>query len=179
MPDTYRPCYFQSCLNLAFQTMAVHVVFVCLGNICRSPAAQGILEHKVAAAGLSDRITVDSCGTAAFNIGKSPDPRSSRACAAAGYDISTQIARQICDEDYHRSDYLIVMDRKNLGNVEAWTPKEFSGEIKLLLEYSQHGGNSQIPDPFYDDAEQFDKVIRTLEKATDALLAHIRREHHL
>lgn len=157
--------------------MSVHVVFVCLGNICRSPAAQGILEKKVAAAGLSAEISVDSCGTAAFNIGKSPDPRSTAAAAKAGYDISGQIARQICDADYAQSDYVIVMDRKNLSNVLAWAPAGFDGEIKLLLDYSSHSGDSQIPDPFYDSAEQFDAVIASLEKAVDALLAHI-REHH-
>ena len=159
--------------------MSVHVVFVCLGNICRSPAAQGILEAKVATAGLDGHISVDSCGTAAFNIGKSPDPRSTQAAAKAGYDIADQVARQICDDDYHRGHYVIVMDRKNLSNVEAWAPAGFDGEIKLLLDYSSNGGNSQIPDPFYDNAEQFDVVIRTLEKAIDALLNHIRQHHRL
>tara|TARA_Y100001936_G_scaffold252862_1_gene314542 strand:+ start:3025 stop:3534 length:510 start_codon:yes stop_codon:yes gene_type:complete len=159
--------------------MSIHVVFVCLGNICRSPAAQGILEYKVAEAGLSEHISVDSCGTAAFNIGKAPDPRSIQAAEKAGYDISQQIARQICDDDYHRSHYVIVMDRKNLSNVEAWAPADFNGEINLLLHYQSNGGNSQIPDPFYDDAEQFDHVIRTLENAIDALLSHIRQQHQL
>lgn len=159
--------------------MSIHVVFVCLGNICRSPAAQGIFEKKVRDAGLADKITVDSCGTAAFNIGKSPDPRSVSAAAKAGYDISQQRARQIDDEDYHRSRYVIAMDRNNLGNVLAWAPKDFDGEIKLFLDYCQHGGNRQIPDPFYGKEEQFDRVITSLEKAADGLLSHIRAQHSL
>ena len=159
--------------------MTIHVVFVCLGNICRSPAAQGIFEKKVSDAGLDQRITVDSCGTAAFNIGKSPDPRAVSAAAKAGYDISQQIARQIDDDDYHRGSYLIAMDRNNLGNVMAWAPKNFDGEIKLFLDYCHHGGNRQIPDPFYGKADQFDTVIRSLEKAADGLLHYIREQHSL
>ena len=157
--------------------MSVGVLFVCLGNICRSPAAQGILEHRVQAAGLSGQIVVDSCGTATFNLGKSPDTRSQSAALRAGYDISEQIARQICDDDYERFDYIIAMDRINLMNVEAWAPKDYAGEIKLFMSYCQHGGNAQIPDPYYKEADAFDGVIQTLERAADGLLKHIRSKH--
>ena len=115
--------------------MTVNVIFVCLGNICRSPAAQGILEAMVQDAGLSDKITVDSCGTAPFNVGKSPDPRSIEASSRAGYDISQQIARQIDDADYEKNDYVIAMDRINLTNIETWAPANFQGEINLLMHY--------------------------------------------
>lgn len=159
--------------------MTVNVIFVCLGNICRSPAAQGILESMVQDAGLSDKITVDSCGTAPFNVGKSPDPRSIEASSRAGYDISQQIARQIDDSDYEKNDYVIAMDRINLTNVETWAPANFQGEINLLMHYYQRGGSSQIPDPYYDDAGKFDKVIEVIEKATAKLLAYIREKHQL
>ncbi len=157
--------------------MSVGVLFVCLGNICRSPAAQGIFEHRIRSAGLSDQIHTDSCGTAAFNLGKSPDERSQSAALRAGYDISDQIARQICDEDYQRFNYVIAMDRINLTNVEAWAPKDFAGEINLFMNYCKNGGNAQIPDPYYKEAEAFDGVIQTLERAADGLLAHIRTKH--
>ncbi len=159
--------------------MSIHVVFVCLGNICRSPAAQGIFEQRVRAAGLDSQITTDSCGTAAFNVGKSPDPRSVAAAAKAGYDIAAQIARQIDDSDFERAHYLIAMDRMNLTNIQAWAPADFTGEIGLFMDYHQHGGHSQIPDPFYDDEKQFDKTIVLLEKATDGLLAYIKQKHEL
>lgn len=159
--------------------MTVNVVFVCLGNICRSPAAQGILEDMVAKAGLSEHIVVDSCGTAAFNVGKSPDTRSVEASARAGYDISQQIARQIDDHDYEVNNFVIAMDRINLTNVRAWAPADFSGEIELFMHYSKKGRNSQIPDPYYDDAGKFDKVVTTLEQAAAGLLAYIREKHSL
>ncbi len=157
--------------------MPLSVLFVCLGNICRSPAAQGILEKRILEAGLQDRIRVDSCGTAAFNLGKAPDARSQAASLRAGYDISTQIARQICDEDYQEFDYIIAMDRINLTSVKAWAPKDYSGEIELFMNYCKHGGNAQIPDPYYEEAKAFDGVISALEKAAEGLLAHIRTKH--
>lgn len=157
--------------------MPVSVLFVCLGNICRSPAAQGILEKRIEEAGLQGQIAVDSCGTAAFNVGKSPDERSLSASLRAGYDISGQIARQICDEDYEEFDYIIAMDRINLTNVTAWAPVNYQGEIQLFMHYCKNGGNSQIPDPYYKEADAFDGVIKSLEKAADGLLAHIRKQH--
>ena len=157
--------------------MTVKVLFVCLGNICRSPAAQGILEKMVADEGLSDTIHVDSCGTAAFNVGKNPDPRSVAASAEAGYDISQQIARQIDDDDYVNSDIIIAMDRANLTNIQAWAPDDFAGEINLFMHYANHGGSAQIPDPYYADASKFGEVIKTLEKASSALLDHIKEKY--
>lgn len=159
--------------------MTINVLFVCLGNICRSPAAQGIFEKLVEDAGLSNHIKVDSCGTAAFNVGKNPDPRSIEASARAGYDISQQIARQIQDEDYDNNDFVIAMDRINLTNIEAWAPKDFDGEINLFMHYCKHGGNAQIPDPYYADASKFDGVIKSLEKASTGLLNHISVKYRL
>jgi protein-tyrosine phosphatase len=157
--------------------MSIHVVFVCLGNICRSPAAQGVFEKYISEAGLADKISVDSCGTAAFNIGKSPDPRSTAAAKRAGYDISQQIARQIDDGDYHRANYVVAMDRMNLTNVLAWAPADYDGEIKLLMDYCNHSGNSQIPDPYYDDEHSFDKVIQQIEVAAKGLINTIKTQH--
>jgi protein-tyrosine phosphatase len=159
--------------------MSINILFVCLGNICRSPAAEGIFSKLVENAQLSDKIKVDSCGTAAFNIGKPPDPRSTAAAARAGYDISQQIARQINDDDYHANHYLIAMDRINLTHVKAWAPKNFQGEIELFMAYSQKSGNTQVPDPFYDDEGQFDKVIKILEISALGLLEHVRKQHQL
>ncbi|WP_320836626.1 low molecular weight protein-tyrosine-phosphatase [Zhongshania sp.] len=157
--------------------MPIHVVFVCLGNICRSPAAQGVFEKYVLDAGLADKVSVDSCGTAAFNLGKSPDPRSIAAAGRAGYDITQQIARQIDDHDYQHASYVVAMDRMNLTNVLAWAPADYDGEIKLLMDYCGHNGNSQIPDPYYDDEHSFDRVIQQIEIAAKGLLETIRQAH--
>ncbi len=160
--------------------MSINVLFVCLGNICRSPSAQGILEKQIAKLNLTDSIQVDSCGTAPFNVGKSPDDRALQACAAAGYDISMQIARQIEDEDYLNFDYIIPMDRKNMMSVTAWQPKDFSGEIKLMMQYHPNAlGNTQIPDPYHDRPEAFNPIISCLEEACAGLLEHIQQKHGL
>lgn len=156
--------------------MPIHAVFVCLGNICRSPAAQGVFEKYVLEAGLADKVSVDSCGTAAFNLGKSPDPRSIAAAGRAGYDITQQIARQIDDHDYQHASYVVAMDRMNLTNVLACAPADYDGEIKLLMDYCGHNGNSQIPDP-YDDEHSFDRVIQQIEVAAKGLLDTIRQVH--
>ena len=156
----------------------INVLFVCLGNICRSPSAQGILEKKIKELGLQDQVHVDSCGTAPFNVGKSPDPRALKACEKHGYDINGQIARQIDDEDYLNFNYIIPMDRKNMMSITAWQPKDFSGEIKLMMQYHPNSmGNNQIPDPYHDSPETFDPIIKTIEQACDGLLQTIRQQH--
>lgn len=150
--------------------MPLHVVFVCLGNICRSPIAEGILRRQIAVNGLTDLLTTDSCGTAAFNIGKPPDPRAIASARAAGYDISTQIARQISDEDYQRADYLIAMDRANLMSIQAWAPASYQGDICLLMDFVPGAANRQVEDPFYSDDNRFDALICELEVAIDKLI---------
>ena len=155
----------------------VGVLFVCLGNICRSPTAQGILEHRLALLDLSDRVRVDSCGTAAFNIDRPPDPRAVAAASRAGYAIADQRARQIRDSDYREFHYLLAMDRMNLQSIETWAPEDFSGAAGLLMQYAPNGGQTQVADPFYAGEDAFDGVIRTLENAVDGLVAHLRRQH--
>ncbi len=157
--------------------MSVHVVFVCLGNICRSPSAQGVLEKLIVEAGLENSITVDSCGTAAFNVGKNPDPRAVAACQRKGYDISQQIARQINDDDYSKADYVIAMDSINLMSVKAWAPKGYQGTLSLFMRFAGGGEHAQIPDPYYQEADKFDGVISVLEKACAGLLDNIQETH--
>jgi protein-tyrosine phosphatase len=157
--------------------MSVGVLFVCLGNVCRSPVAAAMLRQKAQQAGLDDAIHADSCGTAAFNAGKPPDARAVAAAARAGYDIGHRYARQIETADYRRFRYIVAMDRINLINVQSWAPADFVGEIKLLLEYCQQPASSQIADPYYEDSATFDTLVETLEPALDGLLAHIRHQH--
>jgi len=158
-------------------SMAIGVLFVCLGNICRSPSAQGIFQKMADDAGLTDQLLIDSCGTAPFNVGKPADSRAVAACQRAGYDITKLIARQIDDDDFVRFHYIVPMDHKNLSTIRGWAPPTFKGELSLFMHYCDHAGMTQIPDPYYDDASIFDDVIRTLEKASTGLLAHIRKTH--
>lgn len=159
--------------------MTIHIVFVCLGNICRSPSAQGILEKLADDAGLSDKISVDSCGTAAFNVGKNPDPRAIAACERKGYSIEKQIARQIHADDYLKADYVITMDNINMMSVKAWAPDDYAGELSLFMRYGGASKHAQVPDPYYDEADKFDGTIKVLEKAAKGLLNYIREKHNL
>ena len=152
----------------------VSVLFVCLGNICRSPTAHGVFEQKVKAAGLSEKVFVDSAGTAAFHLGKQPDERAIRAARNRAYDLTSLVARQVSPEDFDRFDYILPMDRMNLGNLKALAPKDYSGELRLFLDYSkQKRGYAQVPDPYYDGEEGFELVLDLIEDAADGLLKTI------
>lgn len=160
---------------------SIGVLFVCLGNICRSPSAQGIFNHHVTQAGLGELFTIDSCGTAPFNVGKSPDQRAITATREQyGLDISQQVARQIDDEDYQRFQYIIPMDRKNMMSVSAWKPSNYQGEIELFMRYHPDNlGVTQIPDPYHESIEHFYPIIETIDQASRGLLDYIRQKHQL
>jgi len=159
--------------------VTIRVLFVCLGNICRSPTAQGIFQKLVDEQALSEHFFIDSCGTASFNVGKAPDSRAVEACLRHGYDIRGQVARQIHEDDYQRFDYILSMDHQNLRSVQAWAPADYGGEIDLFLRYGRNGGDAQVPDPFYAPAETFDAVVASLERAARGLLSHLRTKHRL
>lgn len=154
----------------------VSVLFVCLGNICRSPTAHGIFEQRVREAGLQDVIHVDSAATGAFHVGNPPDPRTQRAAAARGYDLSGQRARQVSPADFQRFDFILPMDRMNLGNLRALQPKDFTGHLGLFMEFSKQRQYTQVPDPYSDGPEGFELVLELVEDAAQGLLEHIRRD---
>ncbi len=151
-----------------------HILFVCLGNICRSPCARAIFKGMAAQAGFAEKISSDSCGTAAFNLGRPADPRAEAAAAARGYSLQGHQARQICDKDFQHSDYILTMDRSNLGNVQAWAPADYSGIIALLGEYRRKGG--ELTDPYYQGQDAFETMIDGLEETCRGLLEHLQRE---
>ncbi|MCC7516069.1 MAG: low molecular weight phosphotyrosine protein phosphatase [Pseudomonadales bacterium] len=153
--------------------MQTRVLFVCLGNICRSPTAHGVFEKRVQEAGLADKVLVDSAATAAFHVGSSPDPRSIRAAASRGYDLTPQRARQVTKDDFQVFDLILPMDRINLSNLRAIQPKDFAGHLGLFLDFSKQNQYTQVPDPYNDSAEGFELVLDLVEDAAAGLLRHI------
>ncbi|MEZ5539386.1 MAG: low molecular weight protein-tyrosine-phosphatase [Pseudomonadales bacterium] len=153
--------------------MTVKVLFVCLGNICRSPTAHGVFEQRVQQAGLTKNILVDSAATAAFHVGNPPDPRTIRAAATRGYDLSAQVSRQVTKNDFLHFDFILPMDRINLSNLRAIQPKDFVGHLGLFMDFSKQRQYTQVPDPYNDGAESFELVLDLVEDAADGLLKHI------
>lgn len=156
------------------------VLFVCLGNICRSPTAHGVLERKLAMAGLSDVVEVDSAGTAAWHIGKQPDLRSQDAAKKRNYDLSHLRARQAVADDFLEYDYVLAMDESNLDNLKAILPV---GQVKtqpqlFLQAFSTPNlkaqGLTEVPDPYYGEKDGFEEVLDMVEEACDQLILDIK-----
>ncbi|MAT49652.1 MAG: phosphotyrosine protein phosphatase [Porticoccaceae bacterium] len=162
-------------------TPQVSVLFVCLGNICRSPTAHGIFEALVRDAGLDGWIRVDSAGTGDWHIGKSPDKRAMAAALGRGLDIGHLIARQVRPSDFDQFDYILAMDRSNLSNLERMRPPSFAGHLGLFLPFAAYAGQpletDEVPDPYYGEAGGFQHVYELVEQAARGLLAHISQHH--
>ena len=165
----------------------VRVLFVCLGNICRSPTAEGVFRALVEQAGLEHEIDIESAGTGAFHIGAGADPRSVQAARARGYDLSRHRARQVCIEDFAMFDYVLAMDRENLRALHDLSElrksrKQLAGaaqpaQVGLLLEFARRCSVREVPDPYYRRDDGFDIVIDMVEDAASGLLEHIRKRH--
>ncbi|MFT6915460.1 MAG: protein-tyrosine phosphatase [Motiliproteus sp.] len=151
------------------------VLFVCLGNICRSPTAQGVLEQQVREQGLSASIEVDSAGTAAFHRGAAPDHRSIKVAAGRGYDLSKQRARQVLVEDFQRFDYILALDTGNLNNLQALAPEGARAQLQLFLDYGSQKKFTEVPDPYYGGARGFDQVLDLIEDGSKGLLDRLCR----
>lgn len=149
------------------------VLFVCLGNICRSPTAEGVFRSYVEQAGLSDKITIDSAGTADWHIGKTPDPRTQAAAAQRGYDVSMLRGRQAQAEDFAEFDLILAMDKSNLSHLQAIQPINSKAELALYL--PRFGiSPDEVPDPYYGGEDGFELVLDMLEHASQALLDEIK-----
>jgi protein-tyrosine phosphatase len=155
----------------------VRVLMVCMGNICRSPTAEGVFRklHKELAPELD--IQVDSAGTHAYHIGDPPDLRSQAAALKRGVDISDLRGRQATFQDFHEFDYVIAMDSDNLRRLQAIHPKEARGQLRLLLEYAPEAGVLDVPDPYYGGPGGFEKVLDLVEQGGRGLLEDIRKHH--
>lgn len=153
----------------------VSVLFVCLGNICRSPTAQGVFEKFVDEAGLQAKISVDSAGTSTWHIGAPPDSRSAAAALQAGYDISRLRGRKVVAEDFSNFDYVLAMDEANLVELEEIRPANFQGHLGLFLDFSADKEYREVPDPYHGTGEGFRLVLTLIEGAAKGLLNHIKK----
>lgn len=152
-----------------------NVLFVCLGNICRSPTADGIFRELVANAKLDQKIMVDSAGTGAWHIGKAPDLRTVAAARTRGYDLSVLRARQVTARDFDEFDYVLAMDEANLADLQQLKPAHFTGHLGLFLEFGARGDYREVPDPYYGGSDGFELVLDLVEDAAQGLLKHIRQ----
>ncbi|VAW47103.1 Low molecular weight protein tyrosine phosphatase [hydrothermal vent metagenome] len=153
----------------------VSVLFVCLGNICRSPTAHGIFRNLVKESGLEENIEIDSAGTAAFHIGKEPDARSMQVAKERGIDMSDLRARQVNLGDFYQYDYVLAMDEANFFNLKEMALPEHYDKIQLFLEYTSEYSGTEVPDPYYGGAQGFDHVFDLVASASQGLLQHIQR----
>lgn len=155
----------------------VRVLFVCLGNICRSPMAEGVFRHLVQREGLVELIEIDSAGTHAYHIGEPPDPRAQATALRYGVDISMLRGRQASRLDIERFHYILAMDRENLANLRAIAPKGAEQKVRLFLEFAPERPEREVPDPYFGGASGFDRVLDMVEEAAAGLLADIRRNY--
>lgn len=144
-----------------------------MGNICRSPLAHGLFEHRVEQAGLADRITIDSAGTHAYHVGNLPDPRSQQTAQSHGIDLSSQRARQVKASDFEIFDYVVAMDRDNYALLSAQCPGEHQHKLKLFLEFASQLEETEVPDPYYGGDSGFEQVYQLIDVAADGLMADI------
>jgi len=154
----------------------IRILFVCTGNICRSPTAEGVFEHYVAEAGLAERIASDSAGILDYHVGEPPDARAQLAASRRGYDLSTLRGRQVSHRDFADFDYLLAMDETNLHALVRLCPPQHAHQLKLFMEFSAIAGSREVPDPYYGGPKVFEQVLDMVEQAAQGLLRHLRAQ---
>jgi protein-tyrosine phosphatase len=150
------------------------VLMVCMGNICRSPTAEGVLRHKLETAGLADMVEVDSAGTHGYHVGDPPDRRATHHARRRGYDLSALRARRVVDADFEAFDLILAMDWDNLGELEADCPPAHRHKLRRLTEFASKASHPTVPDPYYGGADGFETVLDLVEDACDGLIRHLR-----
>ena len=156
----------------------VNILFVCMGNICRSPSAEGVFRKLLESEGLSEAVIVDSAATHDYNIGNPPDSRAQKAARRRGIDLSGQRARLVRPEDFRRFDYILTMDRDNRADLAHICPPGEEHRLGMFLEFAPHLEWRDVPDPYLGGIAAFEFVFDLLEAAAAGLLANI-RQHHL
>ncbi len=150
-------------------TQTTSVLFVCMGNICRSPTAEGVFRYYVEQAEVSQQLQIDSAGTHAYHVGEPPDRRARAAAERRGMSLDNIYARRVRTEDFERFDYIIAMDEDNLARLQDESPEEHRSKLHLFLEFSA-GDEREVPDPYYGGAAGFERVLDLVEAASRGLL---------
>jgi protein-tyrosine phosphatase len=146
------------------------ILFVCMGNICRSPTAEGVFRARAEQAGMAGRLHIDSAGTHAYHVGNKPDPRSSECAAKRGYDLSGQRARQVVPADFASFDRIYAMDHDNLQGLVAACPSQYRHKLGLFMQFAANSDSDVVPDPYNGGNNGFDLVLDYIEDASDGLL---------
>jgi len=157
----------------------VRVLFVCMGNICRSPTAQGVFEQLVNSQGLTSLIQIDSAGTHAYHVGEPPDIRATQAAKKRNIELGSQRARRVNGDDFLDFDYVLAMDRNNYDDLISLCPTEHQSKLHLFLEFATGLAEDEVPDPYYGGITGFERVLDMIERASQGLLAEIRQQHRL
>ena len=150
------------------------VLFVCMGNICRSPTAESVFREHAQRAGLLGEILIESAGIGDWHVGEPPDKRAILHGRRRGYDLEPLRARQVTRADFARFDYILGMDLRNLRDLKALRPDDYKGHLALFLDFAPHLGVREVPDPYYGGPDGFEAVLELVERASEGLLAHIR-----
>ena len=156
-------------------TKPIAVLFVCMGNICRSPTAEGVFRSQAIAAGISQTLFIDSAGTHAYHVDAEPDARSQLFAEKRGYDLSAQRARQVNANDFEQFDYLLAMDKDNLALLRAACPPEHRHKLALFMRYASDSVADEVPDPYHGGATGFDTVLDYIEDAASGLIAALKK----
>jgi len=157
--------------------MSVKILFVCLGNICRSPTAEGVFQKLLVDAGMQRRIEVDSAGTADWHRGHTPDARTVAAAKKRGFDLSGLRARQVKVSDFDEFDYILAMDNNNLADLQALRPAHFLGHLELFLNFGSQHQYREVPDPYHGGEDGFELVLDLVEDAAQGLLNTIQAQN--
>jgi protein-tyrosine phosphatase len=153
----------------------ISILFVCMGNICRSPTAEGVFRHHVREAGLHDAILTDSAGTHAYHVGEPADRRAQAAAARRGFSLVDIRARKVTDDDFVNFDYILAMDEDNLVVLKDRAPDELHGKVRLFLEFAESRHEKEVPDPYYGGSAGFERVLDLVEEASQGLLETLRK----
>jgi protein-tyrosine phosphatase len=155
----------------------VKVLFVCMGNICRSPTAHGVFRALVEKEGLSQAIEIDSAGTHAYHVGSAPDRRAQATAQERGVDISDLVARRVEPDDFDLFDFVVAMDQDNYMSLSEICPDRYVDKIYMFMDFADHMRTREVPDPYYGGPSGFDRVFDLVEAASEGLLNEIRQRH--
>jgi protein-tyrosine phosphatase len=150
------------------------ILFICMGNICRSPTAEGVFRQKIIDAALDQQVSIDSAGTHNYHTGEPPDARSVAHAKMRGYDLSSLRARGLQESDFDEFDLLLVMDDLNYSTVLARAPDEHRGKVQRFMTFGPDSKVREVPDPYYGERADFERVLDLVEMASDGLVAHVR-----